>query len=241
MRLAGRDMLQRFAASSRGNMAIIMSVGMGVVAFITAAVVDYVSLTDQKRSLQSIADQAALASAHELIVSTAGDERVQSVATSFVKANYKSQHTTSAQILEAGDAVKVSIVAGARTFFPGPMANVKELTVSATAEVSGGGYVCMIGLDMESVATLNMMNRARLTAKDCAVYSNSLSTKSLWLHDLARVSAELICIGGGFPGIGGIILAGQAHRGLCASQGSAEAAAESRCRQPRSLRLQGTS
>ena len=181
-------------------MAIIMSVGMGVVAFITAAVIDYVSLTGQKHSLQSIADQAALASARELIVSTPGDERVQAVATSVVRANYKSPHTTSAQILEAGGAVKVSIVADARTFFPGPMANVKELTVSATAEVSGGGYVCMIGLDTESVATLNMMNRARLTAKDCAVYSNSLSTKSLWLHDLARVSADLICIAGGFQG-----------------------------------------
>jgi Flp pilus assembly protein TadG len=181
-------------------MAIIMSVGMGVAAFLVAAVFDYVSVSDQKRSLQSIADHAALASAHELIVSTAGDERVQSVATSFVKANYKHEHATTAQLLDGGDAVKVSIVAAARTFFPGPMANVKELTVSATAEVSGGGYVCMIGLDAESVATLNMMNSARLTAKDCAVYSNSVSTKSLWLHDRARVSADLICIAGGFQG-----------------------------------------
>ncbi|HEY7800284.1 MAG TPA: TadE/TadG family type IV pilus assembly protein, partial [Hyphomonadaceae bacterium] len=181
-------------------MAIVMSVGIGVVAFLVAGVADYISLSDQKRSLQSIADHAALASAHELIVSTAGDDRTQSVAASFVKANYKSPHATTAHILDGRDAVEVTIVAEARTFFPGPMANVKEVTASATAEVSGGGYVCMIGLDTESVATLNMMNRARLTAKDCAVYSNSLSTKSLWLHDLARVSAELICIAGGFKG-----------------------------------------
>ena len=177
-----------------------MSVAIGVVAFLAAGVTDYISLSDQKRSLQGVADHAALASARELIVSTAGDERVQSVAASYVNANYRAAHTTTTQILDGGDAVEVTIVATARTFFPGPMANVKEVTVNATAEVSGGGYVCMIGLDEESVATLNMMNRARLSAKGCAVYSNSVSTRSLWLHDLARVSAELICVAGGFQG-----------------------------------------
>src|SRR5690348_2903681 len=106
-------MLQPFAASDRGNMAILMAAAMGLAAFVVAAVTDYISVSDQKRSLQSIADHAALASAHELIVSTAGEERVQSVAASFVRANYSQTHTTTARLLDGREAVEVTIVAAA--------------------------------------------------------------------------------------------------------------------------------
>ena len=193
--------LRRLADSSNGNMTILMMGAIGLAAFITAGVIDFMSLTNQKQSLQSVADHAALAAAQELIVSAGTDERVTAVAQRFVDASYSETHTTTAEIIDDGRAVRVSIVAAPRTFFPGPISSgVSAVGVEATAEVFGGGNVCMIGLDPESVATLNMMNRARLTAKDCAIYSNSVSTKSLWLHDLARVNAGLICVAGGFQG-----------------------------------------
>jgi hypothetical protein len=182
-------------------MTILMMGFIGLAAFIAAAVIDFMSLSNQKQSLQGVADRAALAAAQELIVSAGSDQRVTAVAQRFVDAGYAGAHTTTAAIVDGGHAVKVSIVAAPQTFFPGPISGgVSAIGAEAVAEVSGGGNVCMIGLDPESVATLNMMNKARLTAQDCAVYSNSLSTKSLWLHDLARINAGLICVAGGFQG-----------------------------------------
>lgn len=195
--------LRRLVDSSNGNMTILMMGVIGLAAFITAGVADFMSLSNQKQSLQSVADHAALAAAQELIVSAGTDARVTAVAQRFVDAGYNAtSHTTTANIIDDGRAVRVSIVAAPRTFFPGPISDgVSVVGVEATAEVSGGGNVCMIGLDPDSVATLNMMNRARLTARDCAIYSNSVSPKSLWLHDLARVNAGLICVAGGFQGV----------------------------------------
>ncbi len=183
-------------------MSIMMMALIGVTAFITANIVDYMSLSNQKQSLQRVADHAALAAAQELIVFAGSDERVDAVAKRFVDSGYSTTgHTTTAEILEGGRAVQVTIEADPRTFFPSIVSDgVTKIKAESVAEVSGGGFVCMIGLDPDSVATLNMMNRARLTAESCAVYSNSVSTKSLWLHDLARVRADIICVAGGVQG-----------------------------------------
>lgn len=194
-------MLRRLTTSKSGNMTILMGGVMFAAACLIAGVVDYMSVSNQKQALQGVADRAALAAAQELVVSAGSDTRVSAIAASFVDANYKAPHATAAEILEGGQAVTVSISAEPKTFFPGPIANgVSSIDVEATADVAGGGYVCMIGLDVNSVATLNMMNRARLTATNCAIYSNSTSSKSLWLHDFARVNADLICVAGGVQG-----------------------------------------
>jgi Putative Flp pilus-assembly TadE/G-like len=194
-------MLPRLAANPRGNMTILMAGAVAVAGIIFSGVLDYMSVTNQRHSLQDVADRAALAAAQELIVFSGTDARVSSVAQAFVTANYKPPSTTHANIADDGHAVTVNIEAPARTFFPGPISErVKTIKADATAEISGGGYICMIGLDRNSVATINMMNRARLTATNCAIYSNSISSKSLWLHDTARVRADLVCVAGGIQG-----------------------------------------
>jgi Flp pilus assembly protein TadG len=204
-------MLRRLTLSRKGNMALMMAGVMGAGVVIIGSVIDYMSVVTQKHSLQGLADHAALAAARELIVSTPSDDRMNAIAASFVKAGYTGPHTTSAELVEDGRAVKVSIEAEPKTFFPSPFANgVQAISAEATAEVSGGGYVCMVGLDVDAVATLNMMNRARLTAENCAVYSNSTSAKSLWVHDFAKVSADVICVAGGFMGSAESFLLGSA-------------------------------
>ena len=194
-------MLRRFAASLDGNLSMMAAGLMAAAAFISACVIDYTSVVGQNQNLQGLADHAALAAAQELVVSQATDVRVTAVAQRFVAAGYTQEQTTSAAIMDSGRAVQVTIEARPQTFFPDPITSgIKVVKVSSTAAVSGGGYVCMIGLDQKSVATLNMMNKARLSATKCAVYSNSLSSKSFWLHDTARVAADLVCISGGLQG-----------------------------------------
>ena len=47
---------------------------------------------------------------------------------------------------------------------------------------------------------LDMHDKARVTAENCAIYSNSRSPSSLRLHSAARVKADLVCVAGGVTG-----------------------------------------
>lgn len=183
-------------------MTIFMGGLMLVAAFIIGGVVDYMSLSNQKQALQGVADRAALAAAQELIVFKGSDARVESVAQSFVDVNYTAKPQKSeARIIDDGKAVEVIIVAEPQTYFPGPVARgVTEVRVKAVAEISGGGYVCMIGLSPTEASTLEMHDKARVTAEACAIYSNSKSPSSLRLHNSARVKADLVCVAGGVKG-----------------------------------------
>jgi hypothetical protein len=96
--------------------------------------------------------------------------------------------------------VRVTITADAHTYFPGPIGSVESVDASAVAEMAGGGYVCMVGLDSSAPSTLDMSDKARVTAEKCAIYSNSKNSASLKLHSLARVKAELVCVAGGISG-----------------------------------------
>ncbi|OYX48340.1 MAG: hypothetical protein B7Y90_10380 [Alphaproteobacteria bacterium 32-64-14] len=183
-------------------MTLFMGGLMLVAAFIVGGVVDYLSLSNQKHALQGVADRAALAAAQELIVFKGSDKRVTSVAEIFVGVNYTAKPAvTGARIIDKGKAVEVTITAEPQTYFPGPVARgVTQVKVTAVAEISGGGYVCMIGLSTSEPSTLEMHDKARVTAEKCAIYSNSKSASSLRLHNSARVKADLVCVAGGVAG-----------------------------------------
>ncbi len=193
--------MRRLWQSKSGNLAITAALVIAGAAVVVAGGMDFMSVANQSQLLQSVADRAALAAAQELIVSRSDDDRVSAVASRFVSANYDGEHQTAARVIDSGHAVEVTITAKPETHFNSPFAQAdKMINVDAVAEVSGGGYICMIGLDQTAIATIKMMNNARLTAQSCAVYSNSRSDKSLWLQDSAKLSAELVCVAGGIRG-----------------------------------------
>lgn len=194
--------VRSFGQDSKGNITLMALGVMAVAAFVGGGIVDYMSLSNQKQRLQGVADRAAIAAAQELVVFKGTDTRVTSVATAFVDANYlEKPHVSSALIIDNGKAVEVTITAEPKTYFPGPIAQgVSEIKVSAIAEVSGGGYVCMVGLSPNEDSTLGMHDKARVTASNCAIYSNSKNPNSLRLADKARVKADLVCVAGGVAG-----------------------------------------
>ena len=183
-------------------MSLMMMGVMVVLALVIGGVIDFASLGNQKHNLQSVADGAAIAAAREMMVAKASDQRVQAVADSYVAANYKGAGAKdTASIVEKGRAVQVTLTADPKVYFPGPIgANAGLITVNATAEIVGGGNVCMIGLNQAAPSTLDLEDSARLTADGCAIYSNSKSESSLKLHNMARVKANLICVAGGIDG-----------------------------------------
>ena len=184
-------------------MSIIMMGTMAALALIVGGVVDYASLGNQKRDLQNVADGAALAAARELVVTAPTEMRLLSVAEAYVAANLKAEHIAVTAALGADKrSIEVSVAADPKVFFPGPIgANAKRQSASATAAIYGGGNVCMIGLDTKSGSTLNMKNKARLTAGGCAIYSNSLDKHSITIQSNASVRASLVCAAGGVDGV----------------------------------------
>lgn len=194
--------MRRFGSDSSGNIALMALGVVAVSTFVVGGIVDYMSLSNQKQRLQGVADRTAIAAAQELVVFKGSNGRVTSVAEAFVSANYDEKpQVTTARIIDDGKAVEITITAEPKTYFPGPIARgVKEIKVHAVAEVSGGGYVCMVGLSPNEDSTLDMHDKARVTATDCAIYSNSKNKNSLRLANKARVKADLVCVAGGVSG-----------------------------------------
>lgn len=140
--------MRNFERDSKGNITLMAVGAIALIVFMGGSIIDYMSLSNQKQQLQGIADRAAIAAAQELVVFKGTDSRVNSVANAFVNATYTEQpHITDAVVIDDGKAVEVTISAEPKTYFPGPIAEgVSAIKVKAIAEISGGGYVCMVGL-----------------------------------------------------------------------------------------------
>lgn len=162
---------------------------------------DLMSVSNQKASLQDLADGAALAAVHELAVSTEDATRPKEVARYYAETSQWDLTKFDAQVDLHAREVTVTIAAKAVTHFPEMLEGMADLTATATARLSGrGGNICMIGLSPEAMSTLRLRSRSRITAESCAIYSNSTSESSMWIDSTAEVSADLICVAGGYKG-----------------------------------------
>ena len=162
---------------------------------------DLMSVSNQKTSLQELADNAALAAVHELAVTDQDPGRVESVARYYAESSDWALTLFDTKVDLDAREVTVSLAAKARTNFPEMLSAMKDMSATATARLSGrGGNICMIGLSPEAMSTLRLKSRARITAETCAIYSNSTSSSSMWVASTAEVKADLICVAGGYQG-----------------------------------------
>ncbi len=162
---------------------------------------DLMSVSNQKAALQDLADNAALAAVHELAVSAEDATRPKEVARYYAETSQWALTMFDAQVDLQAREVSVTIAAKPNTNFPEMLSGMSDLTATATARLSGrGGNICMIGLSPEAMSTLRLRSRSRITAESCAIYSNSTSKSSMWIDATAEVSADLICVAGGYQG-----------------------------------------
>ncbi|MEE2930587.1 MAG: TadE/TadG family type IV pilus assembly protein [Pseudomonadota bacterium] len=191
--------LKRFIANQRGNIAIPGTAILVVVFGIVGGAIDLMSVSNQKSSLQDLADNAALAAVHEMAVSAQNEFRVKAVAAAFVESSDLPIERVITVVDTEDRKATVEISAKTRSYFPLLNANMSSITASATAVLSGkGGNICMIGLSPNAMSTLRLRSRARITADTCAIYSNSTSSSSMSVASTAEVKAELICVAGGY-------------------------------------------
>lgn len=195
--------LGRIQSRDDGNVAVPAAAVIVALIALVGGGIDLMSVSNQKSSLQDLADNASLAAVQEMAVTTNNEFRIKAVAAAYASSSdLPIESVVTAVNLEDREAT-VEITAKPRSYFPAFKANMAELSASATARLSGrGGNICMIGLSPTAMSTLRLRSRARITAESCAIYSNSTSKSSMSVASTASVKAELVCVAGGFQGGG---------------------------------------
>jgi len=189
----------------RGSTMVIFALALPAIIAAVGAAVDFGFMTVQKNHLQEAVDAAALAAAREANLANADKMQIRQVAGTVLKANLdKAGGGVRFMTRVIPKPLSVEVVAKQRSklFFTAEILGKETATVRAraVARVFGGVPVCVIGLDEQASSTVSLDSNAKLTAKTCAVYSNSKSSSGLSSKSNAVLEAELICSSGGEVG-----------------------------------------
>jgi hypothetical protein len=69
--------------------------------------------------------------------------------------------------------------------------------VSAKANLQGESKICVLAVSGSGSGAISMVHDSTLQANGCSVYSNSTSSKGIYLGDKAQIDATLVCSAGG--------------------------------------------
>lgn len=193
--------LRRIIANSYGNVAVPGAAFTVAIIALASGGLDFMSVSNQRAELQTLADNASLAAVRELAITSQDEFRIKAVAAAYVQKSGTPVDLVQTRVNFDAREVRVDLTATPNSNFSIFRSAMKETKATATARLSGrGGNVCMIGLSPVALSTLRLRSRARITADQCAVYSNSTSKSSIAIATTAEVQAELICVAGGYQG-----------------------------------------
>jgi Flp pilus assembly protein TadG len=167
----------------------------------TGIAVDMAMLSMKRADLQSIADQAAIVAANELILGRTD----KSTALSVVEAYKKSVVADSSREIKPSVALgsdKTSVTVELREdwtpFFAHFLnAGVTPVVTSATAALVGETNVCVLALESAAAQAVLMDNSAAMDATGCVVQSNSVHAKGIVLKAKSQINSQLVCSAGG--------------------------------------------
>lgn len=197
-----------FRGDAQGGVALVFALAAPVLLGSVAATVTYGQLTARRAQLQNAADSAVLAATRELTLANAVDAQVISVAKTAAISGLSNDRpfgtdATPAPIITKDgkgqrSGVEITITETVETPFGKILSfPTSTLVVKAGARLSGGGKVCMIGLEERVKGAVHLKVNAQITATGCSLYSNSKDRDGLIGEDNAAVVAALVCSSGG--------------------------------------------
>jgi hypothetical protein len=180
-----------------GSIFILYALMIPVVVGAAGIALDYSRAASERSKMQAVADSAAIAAARELQMARADPEKIAAIARNYVTTQI-SDAAVGTKVDTQALTVRVDLKKDieptiAKVIWPGKI----QLTASATAGMSGGLPLCLIGLDTQAAGTIKLEQNALLTAPGCVVYSNSKSSQGLKSMDDAVLKAGFICSAGG--------------------------------------------
>lgn len=194
--------------NTSGSAVIVMAFVAPMLLLAVGVAVDYGRASSARAGLQDLADAAAIASARELVLANADASHLQSVAERSVQANFGnlgqkgvSAPTVTANANPSAGTVSVNISAMHSNVFGGFLQPPETpIATQAIAQALGSSKLCILGLDPTANGAITLENNAKMTAKGCAVYSNSSHKRAIKSFDSSSIEAELICWVGGTDG-----------------------------------------
>jgi Flp pilus assembly protein TadG len=186
-----------FARDYRGNVAIIFGLTLPIVAGAVGLAIDYSGAAMMRSKMQAVADAAAISAAREFQMAKSRPELIAAVATNYAKGQLPD---VSADTKVDANALTVQVVL--QKEYQKTLAKVISsekmlLRAEATAKMSNGLPLCLVGLETRAPNTISLQKNARLTAPQCLVYSNSQSPMGLVSLDNAVLQAGYTCSAGG--------------------------------------------
>ena len=186
-----------------GNVAIIFALMSPVLLGVVGAGIDFQRWHAQRADLQDVADTLAIRGARELLLANTSETQIENL----IRAT-----AANSENFSVGD-LSVDADAGAGTVLvtirePALPALIlsrvspykDDIIVEATAVARGGGNICVIALEETDERALSASMNSRLSAEECVVYSNSLSTSGVYASGSSLLEAAMICSGGGKSG-----------------------------------------
>lgn len=195
-------MVYKLQKNEYGGMALPIAVALPVLILLVGVSIDMMHISSFKQDLQVIADNGALYAAREFAISSDDRQRIEAVAISYATNTVEgTQANISANADLRMQTVKVSVSAPPVVYFMNPFEMIKAVEVEATAQLAGNpGNLCLVALTDTSSSAIELNNQAQLTAEDCALYSNSTSTRSLRVNPTAEITVDQVFLAGGFRG-----------------------------------------
>jgi hypothetical protein len=193
-----REQLETLGRSASGNVVMIFAVTAFIIFGVLAAAIDFACFVTERAQLQAAADAAALRAAREL--SSTNPAMIADVASTYAKSNLPAQNSnaTVTSTLILPDSVAVQIDEDRQPILNGIIYNgPTHVSVRAVAKMYRGPPLCVLGLDPAAAGTIQLQQTAHMTATNCAIASNSISSGGLSSIDLALLIATASCSSGG--------------------------------------------
>ncbi len=206
-----KRMINLVCHDQSGGVALPFALALGGLAVGSSVAVDYSNISTQRTRLQSIADASALAAVREFRLGNASSSIIIQAAQNHANsalAGSKETVQVTPSVDTANKSVTVRVSTSVLSFFPGITGrSATEIATTATAKMVGGAPVCVVGLDQNATSTIEMDKSAKLSAPECAVYSNSKMPNGLMAKNSAVMKAAFICSAGGksSPGPGSFL------------------------------------
>ncbi|MEQ8824824.1 MAG: pilus assembly protein TadG-related protein [Filomicrobium sp.] len=190
-----------------GAIAVVATLLFTVLLLASGGAIDYGIITQKQSQLQSAADAAALAGAKRL--SFAGGNLAD--ATEITNAVVKNYLALNAQGAKAGGyssetklgtdplVVRLTLKSSVKTHFLAALGiTTVDLEIKSAAQVIGQPNICLLTLDTSADEAIKIDKESRTQGNNCAVFSNSLSSRGVAVKNKAAVSANNVCSAGGF-------------------------------------------
>ncbi len=211
--------LVAMAKDKAGNFAAGFAILVPMLLGVAGGAVDMAAYHRNMQRMQDAADMAALAAAREGSLKGWDEQIAASIAATFASENLglpvpdlagakmaaMSSPSGQLQIATAVDApnktVKVTLEMDYYPyFFLGYFRSSPQIRVTAQANVAGEMNICVIGLDPSASGTLQLTGTSKVTAPNCAIMSNSVSTDGFIAKDNSLLTSDYNCSAGGVVG-----------------------------------------